>query len=121
MDRVGTTSELKSVAENGLGVKFEQGNIKNFALYSDEVIIDIHNDTFEMFKLINKDDASLLVEAKDKIVDALVNEFNARSICLITKLHDGFQKYEFIECKNYDPPKKTWLDKIYDFINGISS
>lgn len=115
MDRVGKKSEFKSIVENAISKEFQDGYYKSISLSTSNILLGIHEDSIELSKLLVATDESL-IEIKDKIVKALVEEFNARSICVVTHKKDGYSKHEFIECKNYNPPKKNFLIR---FLEGL--
>lgn len=114
-DRVGSISEFKKLIVDTLELEIQEGNFKDWSLYKEEVWITFYDDTIEFYKMINKEDDSLLIEIKDKVLNRLIAEFNARKICLYTKLEDGYQNWEFFECDRFVEPKKNWLDKFMDF------
>ena len=118
MDRVGKKSEFKTIVENAISKKFQDGHYKSITLSSSNVLLGLHEDSIELSKLLDATDDSL-IEIKDKIVNALVEEFNARSICVVTYKRDGYSKHDFIECKNYYPPKKNFLIRFFEALGWI--
>lgn len=112
MDRAGSLSEFKKLISSTLELEFQEGSFNEWALYKDKIFISNYKDTIEISKLVNREDDTLLIEVKDKVLAKLIEEFNADKICLNTMLEDGFKNWEFFDCKNYVKPTESWFTKF---------
>lgn len=112
IDRAGSLSDFRELIITTLELEFQEGNFKEWALYKDKLLISYYEDSIEISNLVNREDDTLLIETKDKVLTKLVEEFNANKICLNTKLKNGFQNWEFFDCKNYIKPLESWFTKF---------
>lgn len=117
MDRVGKQSEFRFLIENILESNLIEGNFSSSLLYKERILVSISGDTITLSKLVTEKADALLTEVRDQILNVLVENFNARLICIVTIKEDGFSKHDFFTCKNYNPPKKTFLYKLLELLS----
>lgn len=118
IDRAGSISDFRKLISSTLELEFEEGNFKEWALYKGNVFISYYEDSIEIINMVNREDDALLIEAKDKVLNKLIKEFNASKICLNTKLDDGYQNWEFFECEYYVKPIESWFTKFMRILGG---